>query len=90
MEAEITNYFCSLFESQVGDRMEELLDRISPRITSEMNEFLTKEITRKEVRKALDSVGGLKAPGVIECRLCSSNDIGILWVTRWLRKFLGF
>ena len=63
MAAEITNYFRSLFESQVGDRMEELLDRISPRITPEMNEFLTKEFTREEVRKALDSVGDLKAPG---------------------------
>lgn len=36
---------------------------VVPRITSEMNEFLLKEFKEEEIKKALDSIGDLKAPG---------------------------
>lgn len=38
----VTNYFKELFMSQAGDRLEELLVHVSPRITPDMNEQLLK------------------------------------------------
>jgi hypothetical protein len=58
-----TNYFLQLFTSSSGDRMEELLDHIDPRVTQEMNDQLCKEYSEEEVKAALDSIGDLKAPG---------------------------
>jgi exonuclease III len=63
MAAVITNYFQNLFTSNVGDRIEELLIHVIPRVTEEMNANLLKEFTEAEVVDALENIGDLKAPG---------------------------
>jgi hypothetical protein len=63
MAAVVTNYFTDLFTSCAGQRMEELLDRVVPRITPDMNDELNKPYTAEEVKEALFSIGDLKAPG---------------------------
>jgi hypothetical protein len=58
-----TDYFLKLFTSSTGDRMGELLDRVDPRVTNEMNDMVCKPFSPEEVKEALDSIGDLKAPG---------------------------
>lgn len=76
MAEEITDYFCSLFTSHVGDRMEDLLDRIPTRVTPAMNKFLMKKFTSDKVRSALDSIADLKAPGCDDMSDVFFNAIG--------------
>ena len=62
----IASYFKQLFRSNGevdGDQMQQLLADVQPRVSTEMNEVLMKEFTEEEVKKALDSIGDLKAPG---------------------------
>jgi hypothetical protein len=63
MAAVITNYFNKLFTSHTSTRTQELLSKVVPRVTHEMNEFLLKEFTEEEVWHALEDIGDLKAPG---------------------------
>ena len=60
----ITNFYKKLFRSCVGSRYDELLSRVHPRVTNEMNQFLRREYSDEEIKSALDSMGDLKAPGV--------------------------
>jgi hypothetical protein len=82
----VTNYFKKLFTSSIGTRMEELLERIDPRVTQEMNSMLGREFTGKEVIEALDSIGDLKAPGPDGMHALFYKKIGILWERRSRRK----
>ncbi|XP_073360394.1 uncharacterized protein [Aegilops tauschii subsp. strangulata] len=63
----LNNYVCSfsqdLFTSTGGHRMDELLSKVQPRITAAMKGILEAEVTREEVKAALDHIGDLKAPG---------------------------
>jgi hypothetical protein len=59
----VTNYFSSLFTPIVGTEMNGVLDSITPRVTDEMNDYLNLEYTEDEVKRALDEMGDLKAPG---------------------------
>ena len=59
----IANYFSDLFRTSGGQVSQHLLDAVETKITSHMNECLMKEFTSDEVRKALDGIGDLKAPG---------------------------
>ena len=59
----ITNFYKDLFRSCAGTRYDELLDQVQQKVTSEMNQFLLKEVTDDEIKAALDSMGELKAPG---------------------------
>lgn len=63
MAAVVTQYFNNLFASCVGHRMNELLERVVPRVTPDMNDQLLQTYTEAEVKEALDSIGDLKAPG---------------------------
>jgi hypothetical protein len=63
MRSLIANYYLSLSQTHAGDRVEELLQHVQPRVTQEMNQYLLKEYTEEEIKKALDSIGDLKAPG---------------------------
>jgi hypothetical protein len=62
LKALVTNYFSSLFTPMAGVDVQRALEAVSPRVTSQMNEFLMKEYTEVEVKKALDDMGDLKAP----------------------------
>jgi hypothetical protein len=59
----IHEYFSSLFSSKVQQTDGELLNRVIPRVTSEMNASLLKPYTAEEVKEAMFSIGDFKAPG---------------------------
>jgi hypothetical protein len=59
----IHGYFSSLFTSGVEHTDEELLNRVLPRVTTEMNGALLKPYTAEEVKEAMFSIGDYKAPG---------------------------
>ena len=46
-----------------GIKIEEVINHINPCVNAQMNEMLDAEFTAEEVRKPLDSIGDLKAPG---------------------------
>jgi hypothetical protein len=59
----VTGYYRSLFTSHAGDRYEELLQHIPTKVTEQMNGDLLRYYSDEEIKYALDSMGGLKAPG---------------------------
>jgi hypothetical protein len=63
LKALVTNYFSSLFTPLAGADVQCVLDTVTPRVTNQMNEYLTKEFSEEEIKKALDDMGDLKVPG---------------------------
>jgi hypothetical protein len=63
LKALISNNFSSLFTPMAGADIQRVLEWVMPRVTSEMNDFLASEYSEEEVKKALDDMGDLKAPG---------------------------
>jgi hypothetical protein len=59
----IHDYFLALFTSEVQQTNDELLNRVIPRVTPEMNVALLKPFTVEEVKDAMFSIGDFKAPG---------------------------
>jgi exonuclease III len=59
----VLSYFQELFTSNGGDRIDDLIQKVIPRVTEDMNKHLVGEFTRNEVKAALDDIGNLKAPG---------------------------
>lgn len=57
----IANYFSMLFRSNGGNTYVHLLNAVDTKVTMAMNTSLMKDFT-EEVKKALDSIGDLKAP----------------------------
>ena len=58
----ISDYFSGLFASEVYDTDPNLLEKVRPRVTLDMNDALLKPFTPEDVKKALFSIGDLKAP----------------------------
>lgn len=63
LKALITNHFSNLFTPMAGLDLDQALQAVEPKVTSQMNELLSKEYTAEEVKRALDEMGDLKAPG---------------------------
>jgi hypothetical protein len=59
----ITDYFSELFSSEVSETNQELLQKVQPKVTTDMNERLLEPFTEEEVKKALHRIGDFKAPG---------------------------
>jgi ribonuclease HI len=59
----IVEFYRDLFQSRLGTRYEEILNHVTPRVTTEMNASLNGEFTGDEIRAALEGIGDLKAPG---------------------------
>lgn len=59
----ISGYFINLFSSEVQSPDLNVLSRVHPRVTQEMNTALLATYTAEEVRKALFDIGDFKAPG---------------------------
>lgn len=57
------NYFETIFHSGTCERMEECLNTVSQRMTTDMKEELSKPYTGEEVKAALFQMGPTKAPG---------------------------
>ena len=59
----IFDYFSNLFNSEVNDTDPGFLQKIQPRVTTAMNDDLSAPFTPDDVKKAIFSIGDLKAPG---------------------------
>jgi hypothetical protein len=59
----VKDYFGTLFTREVLDVEDGVLNDVDRRVTNEMNQALLEPFTREEVKKALFSIGDLKAPG---------------------------
>jgi hypothetical protein len=57
------NYFQTLFTAEVQDPDPNVLNKVLPSVTPEMNEKLLAPYSRDEVKMALFNIGDLKAPG---------------------------
>ena len=57
------NYFETIFQSGTCDRMDECLDTVPQRITTDMKEELSRPYSVEEVKIALFQMGPTKAPG---------------------------
>jgi hypothetical protein len=56
-------YFEELFTREVNEPSDEVLQKVSMRVTTEMNNSLCRRFSVEEVNKALFQIGDLKAPG---------------------------
>ena len=55
-----------LFIAGIADveaQKQQVLEAVEPRVTDAMNDHLTAEFSEEEIKRALDSIGDLKAPG---------------------------
>jgi hypothetical protein len=59
----ISDYFAGLFTTEVDEPDPDLIEKVTPRVSTAMNEELLKPYTAEEVKKALFSIGDMKAPG---------------------------
>ena len=59
----ILNYFANLFTSEVQATDPAVLEKIQPKVSQEMNDKFLAPFTSEEVKKAVFSIGDLKAPG---------------------------
>ena len=66
-----------------------VLSDVNRRVTTDMNQFLMASFSREEVKKALFSIGDLKALGPDGLHaVFFSNGSGICWAMIWWRKSL--
>jgi hypothetical protein len=59
----ISDHFSGLFSTEVYDTDPALLEKVVPKVTESMNEALCQPFTPEDVKKALFSIGDMKAPG---------------------------
>ncbi|KAK1661707.1 hypothetical protein QYE76_049866 [Lolium multiflorum] len=59
----INNYFGNLFSREVVEPSMDVINKVTPRVSAEMNTVLNAPYTREEVKKAMFNIGDLKAPG---------------------------
>ena len=63
MNVMVKEYFANLFTSEVQEVDQGVLMNVNRRVTTDMNKVLMAPFSREEVKKALFSIGDLKAPG---------------------------
>lgn len=63
MKSLIDTYFQNIFTSQVDIVNMDVINKVTPRVTPYMNEALLAPYTEEEVKRALFSIGDLKALG---------------------------
>lgn len=63
MGAMVREYFGIFFTREVQEIDEGVLDDVDCKVTANMNQLLLAPFSREEVKKALFSIGDLKAPG---------------------------
>jgi hypothetical protein len=62
MGAMVKEYFGALFTRKVPEIDDGILTNVDRKVTAKMNQLLLAPFTREEVKKALFSIGDLKAP----------------------------
>jgi hypothetical protein len=80
MKMIVRDYFTNLFTSEVQNVDDGVLGDVNCRVNSSMNQLLLAPFPREEVKKALFSIGDLKAPGPDGLHAIFSIDFGICWV----------
>ena len=60
----VSDYFAGLFSTEVDEPDPDLLAKVVPKVSDEMNEQLQKPYSAEDVKKALFSIGDMKAPGL--------------------------
>jgi len=88
----ITNFYKDLFHSHAGSRYDELLEKVHPKVSSDMNAALQREVSDEEIKSALDCMGALKAPGMDGMPVLFYKhfwDIVGADVTRGVKNLLG-
>lgn len=80
MSALVKDFFANLFTSEVHEVDQEALRDVNSRVTPDMNLFLLAPFSREEVKKALFSIGDLKAQGRMDYMRFSLSASGICWV----------
>lgn len=63
LNSHILNYFNHLFASEVQQTDPIILQRVQRKVTDQMNSFLLAPYTPDDVKKAIFSIGDIKAPG---------------------------
>jgi hypothetical protein len=59
----VSDYFAGLFTSEIEEPDPDIIDKVNPKVDDRMNEQLLKPFTADDVKKALFSIGDMKAPG---------------------------
>jgi hypothetical protein len=73
----ITNSFTDLFSSEVAATDANLLQKVKPHVTMEINERLMAPFTEEEVKKALFAISDFKAPGTDGMHTIFSRSSGL-------------
>lgn len=60
----VTNHFSLPVYPMAGTNIEQVLQHVPVSVSQAMNDMLKAEFTREELKKALDGMGDLKAPGL--------------------------
>jgi hypothetical protein len=79
MGAMVKEYFDNLFTREVLEFDEGILADVDQKVSVGMNQRLLAPFTREEVKKALFSIGDLKAPAPDGLHAFFSNVFGICW-----------
>ena len=79
MREMVQHYFVNLFSSETQEVDLAVLLDVNRRVTTDMNQILMAPFSREEVKKALFSIGDLKAPGPDGLHAVFLNGSGICW-----------
>lgn len=60
----VTNYFENIFTTGTCDWMEECLNAVPHKMTSKMQDVLSRDFTAEEIKAALFQMGPTKVPGL--------------------------
>ena len=63
LNAHILNYFSHLFSSKVQQTNPVIMERVQRKVSDQMNNILMAPYTAEDVKKAISSIGDIKAPG---------------------------
>jgi hypothetical protein len=75
----ISQYFAGLFTTEIDEPDPQVLEKVIPKVTDPMNEQLMRPYNADDVKKALFSIGDLKAPGGDGLHAVFSRNAGIFW-----------
>ena len=78
----VSDYFAGLFSTEVDEPDPDLLAKVVPKVSDEMNEQLQKPYSAEDVKKALFSIGDMKAPGLDGLHQYFLRNAGIFWEMR--------
>ena len=60
----VSDYFAGLFSTEIDEPDPVVLQKVVPKVTDVMNDQLMRPYDEEEVKKALFSIGDMKAPGM--------------------------